>query len=161
LRDSFLNGRTFEGLADLNAQGRHWLATVANVRVHGTTQARPCDRLLEETLMRSPDLSPYQLARSTSRTVGAEALVRFEKSDYSVPARWVGTRVCVEAGDSVILIRAGDLVIAEHPLAVSPGSRIEAPAHVRERWQRSLAAPVAPHPRVAMSASPRASRCAP
>ena len=37
LRDSFLNGRTFDGLDDLNAQGRHWLGHVANVRVHGTT----------------------------------------------------------------------------------------------------------------------------
>jgi transposase len=50
LRDSFLNGRTFTGLDDLNAQGRHWLGSVANIRIHGTTHARPCDRLLEETL---------------------------------------------------------------------------------------------------------------
>jgi transposase len=50
LRDSFLNGRTFSGLDDINAQGRHWLGSVANIRLHATTQARPCDRLLEETL---------------------------------------------------------------------------------------------------------------
>jgi transposase len=147
MQDNFLNGRTFDGLVDLNAQGRQWLATAANVRLHGTTQARPCDRLLEETLMRAEDLSPYQLARSTSRTVGAEALVRYQKCDYSVPARWVGARVSVDAGDSSLLIRAGDLVIAEHPLATAPGSRVEAPAHVRERWERSLAAPVAPPPK--------------
>lgn len=40
LRDSFLNGRTFTGLDDLNAQGRHWLGSVANIRIHATTQAR-------------------------------------------------------------------------------------------------------------------------
>lgn len=147
LRDSFLNGRTFSGLEDLNAQGRHWLGTVANIRLHATTQARPCDRLLEETLTAGAGLHAYQVARSTARTVGVEALVRFEQSDYSVPARWVGTRVSVDAGDSVIVIRAQDLVIAEHPAATGPGQRIEAPAHVRERWERSLPNPVAPPPK--------------
>lgn len=138
IRDSFLNGRTFTGLDDLNAQGRHWLGRVANVRLHATTQARPCDRLLEETLTPCTGLNAYQVAHSTRRTVGVEALVRFDKSDYSVPARWTGTRVTVDAGDSVIVIRAKDLVIAEHPVATGHGQRIESPAHVRERWERSV-----------------------
>ena len=77
LRDSFLNGRTFAGLDDLNAQGRHWLGSVANIRIHGTTQARPCDRLLEETLTPCTGLNAYQMTHSTARTVGVEALVRF------------------------------------------------------------------------------------
>ena len=38
LRDSFLYGRTFLSDADLNAQVLDWLATVANVRQHATTQ---------------------------------------------------------------------------------------------------------------------------
>src|ERR1035441_10707511 len=49
VRTSFLNGRTFTGLDDLNAQGRHWLGSVAHVRVHGTTQGRPGDRGLQES----------------------------------------------------------------------------------------------------------------
>ena len=72
---------------------------------------------------------------STRKEVG---LAASEKSDYWVPARWLGTRVTVDAGDSVIVIRAKDLIIAEHPVATGPGQRIEAPAHVRERWARSV-----------------------
>jgi hypothetical protein len=127
LRDSFLNGRTFAGLDDLNAQGRHWLGSVANVRLHGTTQARPCDRLLEETLTPGTGRNPYQVTHSIARTVGVEALVRYEKSDYSVPARWVGTRVTVDAGDNVIVIRAKDLIVAEHLVATGPGQRALVP----------------------------------
>ena len=145
VRTSFLNGRTFAGLDDLNGQGRQWLGSVANVRVHGTTQARPCDRLLEETLIPIAGLNAYQVAHSDVRTVGAEALVRFEKSDYSVPARFVGTRVSVDAGDSFIIIRSKDLIVAEHPRATGAGQRVEAPAHVRERWARSIR-PVVPVP---------------
>jgi transposase len=124
LRDSFLNGRTFSGLDDLNAQGRHWLGSVANIRIHATTHARPCDRLLAETLTPCAGLNTY-----------------------SVPVRWVGTRVSVDAGDNVIVIRARDLIVAEHPVATAPGQRIESPAHVRERWQRSLPSVVAAPPK--------------
>lgn len=145
LRDSFLNGRTFDGLDDLNAQGRHWLGHVANVRIHGTTQARPCDRLAEEALSVAAELNPYQVTHSTARTVSVEALVRYQTNDYSVPARWVGTRVSVDAGDTVIHIRAGDLVIAQHPVNAGRGQRTESPAHVQERWALSVpAAPPAP-----------------
>lgn len=44
VRQSFLYGRAFAGDADLNAQALHWLATVANVRAHGTTREQPVVR---------------------------------------------------------------------------------------------------------------------
>ncbi len=103
--------------------------------------------MLEETLTPCAGLNAYQVARSTARTVGTEALVRYGKSDYSVPARWVGTRVTVDAGDNVIVIRAKDLIVAEHRVASAPGQRIESPAHVRERWERSVPSLVAPPPK--------------
>ena len=148
VRTSFLNGRTFTGLDDLNAQGRQWLGQVANVRIHGTTQARPCDRFPEETLIPVTGLNIYQICRSTDsdRTVDAEALVRFDNSVYSVPARYVGTRVSVDAGASFIIIRCKHLIVAEHPRATAAGQRVEAPGHVKERWERSLRPRLAPPP---------------
>ncbi|MGA7124012.1 MAG: IS21 family transposase [Polyangiaceae bacterium] len=141
LRESFLKGRTFAGIEDLNGRVRHWLGVVANVRVHATTGARPCDLLEQETLTPAAGQNPYQLAHSVERTVSAEALVRYEKSDYSVPARWLGTRVSVDAGANAITIRCRDLIIAEHPRAASAGERVESPAHVKERWERSVMPP--------------------
>jgi transposase len=44
VRQSFLYGRTFTGDADLNAQALHWLATIANARIHGTTHEVPRER---------------------------------------------------------------------------------------------------------------------
>lgn len=136
VRDNFLAGRSFDGLAELNAQARHWLGTVANVRVHATTKARPCDLLLQETLTPIAGSVPYQLVISTERTVSTEALVRFERSDYLVPAGRVDFRVYVEASATKILIRTKDLIVAEHERASPPGLRIEASVHARERWQR-------------------------
>ena len=38
IRQDFFLARSFRNLDDLNAQLRDWLDTVANVRLHGTTQ---------------------------------------------------------------------------------------------------------------------------
>jgi len=38
IRQDFFPGRSFRNLDDLNAQLADWLDTVANVRIHGTTQ---------------------------------------------------------------------------------------------------------------------------
>jgi transposase len=61
LRGSFLYGRTFVSDADLNAQVAHWLDTVANPRVHGTTGAVPAARFLAEEQARLQPLPtrPY------------------------------------------------------------------------------------------------------
>ena len=61
LRESFFYGRTFTSDDDLNAQVRHWLDHVANVRVHGTLKERPVDRLKQERdVLRPLALRPYR-----------------------------------------------------------------------------------------------------
>jgi hypothetical protein len=68
LRDSFLYGRTFVSDADLNDQATHWLATVANVRQHATTQWIPQERFLavEQPVLQVLPACPYQSARSST-----------------------------------------------------------------------------------------------
>jgi transposase len=62
LRQSFLYGRAFAGDADLNAQALHWLATVANVRAHGTTHEQPLVRFArdERALLQPLASRPYR-----------------------------------------------------------------------------------------------------
>jgi hypothetical protein len=48
LRDNFVYGREFVGDADLQGQCEHWLAHVANARVHATTKAVPSARFADE-----------------------------------------------------------------------------------------------------------------
>lgn len=52
-----LDGRVPE-LDELNAEARLWCGAVANVRVHGTTKARPVDRLIEERQAMQPCAEP-------------------------------------------------------------------------------------------------------
>ena len=71
VKDNFLTGRTFHGLDELNAQARHWLATTANVRIHGTTQQRPVDLFAEEqpTLAAYDSLPAYRFVDPAPRQV--------------------------------------------------------------------------------------------
>jgi transposase len=62
VRQSFLYGRDFAGDADLNAQVLHWLATVANVRIHATTKAPPIARFeqTERPVLQPVAARPYR-----------------------------------------------------------------------------------------------------
>ena len=53
IREDFFLARSFRNLDDLNAQLRQWLDTVANPRVHATTQRVVNEAFAEE----KPDLS--------------------------------------------------------------------------------------------------------
>jgi transposase len=84
LRENFLYGRTFLSDADLNAQVLHWLATVANVRVHATTKAVPQERFEREerALLHPLPARPYR-ALVLPAPQGAR---RSATSDLVVPA---------------------------------------------------------------------------
>jgi transposase len=154
VKDNFLAGRSFESLEDLNTQGRHWLDTVANVRIHATTGARPFDLLEKERPSLTPlgVVAPYQIIHSVQRTVDAEALVRFENVRYSVPAFHAGARVAIEAFGGSIRIRTGNLILAEHPRCLTRDARVEDPAHVKERRDLSMPAAQAPPQRAPLLA---------
>lgn len=62
VRKGFLYAREFAGDADLNAQALHWLATVANLRIHGTTKEPPILRFErdERALLKPLARRPYR-----------------------------------------------------------------------------------------------------
>jgi hypothetical protein len=86
VRQSFLYGRAFAGDADLNAQALHWLATVANVRDHGTTHEPPTVRFERDervtlqplaarpyrSLVLLPDTAPVPARQSTVPRIPVE-----------------------------------------------------------------------------------------
>ena len=71
VRENLVYGRTFLNDADLAQQCTDWLARVANVRVHGTTQERPCERFDREE---RAQLQPLPAPRYTSLVLDAPAV---------------------------------------------------------------------------------------
>jgi transposase len=110
-----LAGRRFGSWDGLNAWLAEWMVTIADVRVHGTTHARPIDRFATETLTPLGLRPAYRYERLRLRQVPADALVSIAAARYSVPVRYVGATVAVhETATHYELIHAGER-IARHP----------------------------------------------
>ncbi len=94
---NFWPGARFVDLADLNRQAMQWIATVADVRIHGTTHERAVDRCETERakLMLLPDQSRLASFLRDERTVGRDGYVRHGIAWYGVPWQWAGCRVQV------------------------------------------------------------------
>jgi transposase len=139
VKDNFLNGRVFADLDDLNAQAMHWLATVANSRVHATTGEKPTDLLPKEALTALRSVPPYKLYRVQNAKVSAESFVRVAGSRYSVPPAHVGRVVTVTLREHNVIIRSGDLIVAEHHKAEQAGACVAIKDHLDEPWKLSFA----------------------
>lgn len=150
VKDNFLLGRQFADLLDLNSQGSAWLEGVANVRVHATTAHRPVDLLASEREHLTPieSIRPYTFIERLPRKVAAESMVSFRSSRYSVPPVYVGREVTVElsADQGRVVIRSGDLIVAEHPAANRRGESITHKEHIDELWKLAMQRTPAPLP---------------
>ena len=116
IRQDFFLGRSFRNLDDLNAQLIAWLDTVANVRVHGTTQRVVAEAFAAE----QPELQTlpqhrFDAVLKLERRVSHDGFVAIGGNYYSVPDR---TRRVVEVQQLPDLIRIVDLgnIVAEHPV---------------------------------------------
>jgi transposase len=133
VKDNFLLGREFFGMADLNARGLSWLEQTANARVHGTTGLVPGEvfaRVEAAALTPYASFPPYTGVVVQRRKVSAEAVVRHRRSEYMVAPEHIGCEVEVLAVAGRIRVRQGDTVIADHPVATRPGQRIATPEQV-------------------------------
>jgi transposase len=105
VRGSALKGREFASLAALNEHLRHWEATVADTRIHGTIRRQVAAMFEQERphLQALPsDLFPaYQEAR---RTVHQDGYVEVAKAYYEAPLEWIGRRVWVQWDSRRVII---------------------------------------------------------
>lgn len=138
-----LYGEVFDGEDDLRQHLRHWLESVANVRIHGTTGRQPREHFEAEERVH---LRPYGVPRSLLDT-GAElatrqadktGLISWRANKYSVPMAWQQARVGVCERDGALLIHdleTGEQ-IASHTLCTEKGRVIKNTHHYRDHAQR-------------------------
>ena len=142
VKRSFLEGRTVVDLADLNAQLRQWLAEVANVRVHGTTQERPIDRLAaDQAAFRPCAETAFPSAQRSTRRADHDARISFGGVRYSVdPSILTGRRgepvdVCVGTDERLRIYHQGRWV-GEHAIVPSGSLPQDDPQHAAARRER-------------------------
>lgn len=93
------------------------------------------DLLPLEGLTPASGVPAYRYLDPMRRVVSFESMVYYHGSRYSVPPDFAGKPVEVAAAGGVVVIRSGDLVIAEHRQAAQPGQCIAARAHIAELWR--------------------------
>jgi transposase len=129
IRQDFFLARTFRSLDDLNVQLDDWLATVANVRLHGTTQRIVSEAFAaEQPELQSLPAFPFDALLKLERRVSHDGLVSVGGNYYSVPDR---TRRVVEVHqlpDQIRILDEGRLV-ATHPVLEGRRQNRVDPAH--------------------------------
>jgi hypothetical protein len=140
VRKDFFLARSFLNLDDLNAQLQDWLATVANVRLHATTQRIVSEAFAAEQLdLQCLPATPFDALLKLERRVSHDGLVSISGNYYSVPDR---TRRVVEVHQLPDLIRILDQgrLVATHQVLegrrqyrIDPGHRQGAAARAVRR----------------------------
>jgi transposase len=125
---------------DANREARNWLESVANVRLHGTTRERPCERLLREQLTPLRSVRPYDLTWSEPRRVQKDCHFSWEGNFYSVPWQHGSTAVLVRRYPEgrLEVERAGALIATHRERVGGRGEHITLPEHLRGLWQKTL-----------------------
>lgn len=147
VKRNFLPNRTFSSLVDLNAQTAAWNATIADVRVHGTTHQRPVARFRDEQAALLPLGSRlrYVISTPAGRKVARDGYVEYQANRYSVPPRLVGQGVSVRArpGGWVEVEHRGE-VVARHRELQGRHQWSQDPAHRPTFPERTPAGPPEP-----------------
>jgi hypothetical protein len=128
---SFQPGRSFESVADFNAQFTAWLRR-ANNRIHATTKVRPAEAIYEDpgSMLTFPPVLPDVALRFGTR-VPRDHYIRFDTNDYSVNPRFVGRRVEVRASLDTVVVTCDRTVVARHQPCLAKHQVILHPHHAR------------------------------
>jgi transposase len=115
LEESFLAGRTFESIDDVNRQLREWLDQRANTRKHGTTGRIPFEVLKEEQPFLKPlPLVAFDTAEITTRICPVDGILSIFGNRYSMPSHLVGQVVTVRIAETQIQVFHDQKLVAAH-----------------------------------------------
>ena len=132
IRQDFFLARRFHNLEDLNAQLRGWLDTVANTRVHGTTQRIVAEHFAEEQpALQCLPAGAFNAVLRLERRVSHDGMVSVGGNLYSVPDRTRRRVLEVHSLADEVHIYEGDQLIARHPLLEGHRQRSLLPGHRR------------------------------
>lgn len=147
VKKNFLRGLELSEFSAIQAAGKVWLDTTANVRIHGETHRRPVD-LFQEECPRLGRLNPnpYDVARTTTMRASSQFRITVDTNYYSVPAAYAHRRLTVKLHPDRVAIYFDTQLIARHARCYSRHLDVEDPEHakpllaqrVRAREQRLM-----------------------
>ncbi len=133
VKKNLLAGLEIPDFAAIHPATRHWLDTIANVRLHGETHEKPVDRLEKER----PHLSPlprnrFDIATVSQVRASSQFRVAIDANRYSVPAEYAGCALTLKTYPDRICLYCDNKLIARHPRSYDRYQDIEDPDHPRQ-----------------------------
>jgi len=132
VKKNFLAGRELTDFRLVNPAARHWLDTVANVRIHGTTKRKPLERFrTEQPALRPLPARPYDVGVLRSIRANSQFRVRLDTNTYSVPAEYAGAPLTMKLYPDHLCLYHQDQLIARHVRCYDRHQDFEDPDHPR------------------------------
>jgi transposase len=147
VRQDFFLGRSFHDMDDLNVQFEEWRTTIANPRVHATTQRVVDEHFAEERPHLLPlPLHPYDAVLTVERRISQEGMVAVGGNQYSVPDTTRRRLVEVQNHPAEVRIFEDGRLIASHPVLEGKNQRRVDPSHRKPvpATRRAASLPTAP-----------------
>jgi len=129
VKKNFLHGLELSDFQLVNPAARHWLETVANVRVHGQTQKTPQELFAQEKLKPLHPL-PYEAAVVQTVRVNRQFRVQVDGNRYSVPCQYASSQLTLKRWPDRLLLYDKDKLVAEHVRRYDRHQDYELPDHV-------------------------------
>jgi transposase len=132
IKENFLRGLELPPWPALNPAGRHWLETIANIRIHRETHKTPLELFTAEKLKLTPvSVLPYDTALVRPLRVNSRFRVVWETNRYSVPAHWAGTSLTAKIYADRLALYHQEQPVAEHVRSYERHRDFEHPDHAQ------------------------------
>ena len=130
VKKNFLAGLELPDFRALNPAARHWLATVANGRLHGETRAQPTVLWqTERPALRPVPLQPFAIATVSQVRASRPLRMTVETNRYAVPAQYAGHALTLKTSPDRLCLSLGDQLIARHARRYDRHTDSEDPDH--------------------------------
>lgn len=124
VRESWFQGERFTDVDDTRRSAVDWCRNVAGARIHGTTRRIPREHYAEVELPRMQVLADdtFDVPLWTDAKVHEDHHIQVQRALYSVPTRYIGSRVRVRADRKLVRVFLASELIKTHPRK-QPGQR--------------------------------------
>jgi len=137
VKKNFLAGLELTDFCLVNPAVRHWLDTVANVRVHGSTKRQPCELFeAEKTALKPLPSQPYDGGVIRPIRANSQFRITVDTNTYSVPAEYAGAALTLKLYPDHLCLYHQDKLITRHVRRYDRHQDIEDPDHPRALLQQ-------------------------
>ena len=133
VKKNFLAGLDIPDFAAIHPAARHWLATVANVRIHGKTRQKPIERFEKERSFLNPlPANAFDIATVSQVRASSQFRVTLDANRYSVPAEYAAARLTLKTYPDRLCVYSENQLIARHVRSYDRHQDFEDPDHPRQ-----------------------------